>query len=75
MIVIIVFLCMGLFVGVIVALIYGSIWLQAYMAGADVTIWSLVGMGLRKVKPDWIFPGTMESVPNDWRHTPWPAGT
>lgn len=51
LIVITVFLCMGLFIGVIVALIYGNIWLQAYMAGADVTIWSLVGMGLRKINP------------------------
>lgn len=33
----------------IVALTYGRIWFQAYMSSADVSIWSLVGMGFRQV--------------------------
>lgn len=35
----------------IISMIYGSQWLQAYMAGADVTILALVGMGFRQVNP------------------------
>jgi uncharacterized protein YqfA (UPF0365 family) len=35
----------------IIFMIYGSQWLQAYMAGADVTILALVGMGFRQVNP------------------------
>jgi uncharacterized protein YqfA (UPF0365 family) len=30
---------------------YGSLWLQAYMSGADVKLLSLIGMSLRQVKP------------------------
>ena len=30
---------------------YGSLWLQAYMSGADVRLLSLIGMSLRQVKP------------------------
>ncbi len=33
-----------------VIFVYGKLWFQAYMSGADVTILSLVGMGLRQVK-------------------------
>lgn len=33
---------------------FGVLWLQAYMAGADVTLLSLVGMSLRQVKPSMI---------------------
>jgi uncharacterized protein YqfA (UPF0365 family) len=36
---------------VVVFFIYGSHWFQAYMSGADVSIWSLVGMGFRRVDP------------------------
>jgi uncharacterized protein YqfA (UPF0365 family) len=38
-----------LFVIIIVFLAYGKVWLQAYMSSADVSIWSLVGMGFRQV--------------------------
>ena len=40
-----------LFVGVlgILVLRYGSIWFQAYMSRANVRLWSLIGMDLRKV--------------------------
>ncbi|MBX3415361.1 MAG: flotillin-like protein FloA [Pirellulales bacterium] len=37
------------FVALIVALIYGPIWFQAYMSNARVSIWSLIGMSLRQV--------------------------
>jgi uncharacterized protein YqfA (UPF0365 family) len=40
-----------LLVLVIVAAAYGKVWFQAYMSGADVTIWSLIGMGFRQVNP------------------------
>jgi len=35
----------------IVVAIYGKMWLQAFMSSADITLYSLVGMGLRKVNP------------------------
>lgn len=35
----------------IVILAYGKMWFQAYMSGADVSIWALVGMGFRQVPP------------------------
>ena len=38
-------------IGGIVAMVYGNLWLQAYMAGADISILSLVGMGFRQVSP------------------------
>lgn len=31
---------------------YGKLWFQAYMSGADVSMFSLIGMGFRKVRPD-----------------------
>ncbi len=34
---------------VIVLMIYGKLWIQAYMSGADVSFLSLVGMGFRQV--------------------------
>ena len=37
------------FIMIIVFLAYGKVWLQAYMSSADVSIWSLVGMGFRQV--------------------------
>jgi len=33
---------------------YGTIWFQAYMCGADVSLLSLIGMGFRQVKPSMI---------------------
>jgi uncharacterized protein YqfA (UPF0365 family) len=41
----------------IVALTYGRLWFQAYMSSADVSIWSLVGMGFRQVPPRVIVVG------------------
>lgn len=40
-----------MFALVIVALVYGKLWFQAFMSRADVSILSLVGMGFRQVKP------------------------
>jgi uncharacterized protein YqfA (UPF0365 family) len=34
---------------VIVALVYGNLWFQAYMSSARVTIWDLIGMSFRQV--------------------------
>ena len=41
----------GLFLLIVLAVLlsYGSVWFQAYMSGADVSILSLVGMGFRQV--------------------------
>ncbi len=35
----------------IVAAAYGKLWFQAYMSSADVSIFSLIGMGFRQVNP------------------------
>ena len=48
---ILVFLVVGAGIVGIVAMIYGNLWLQAFMAGADISILSLVGMGFRQVSP------------------------
>ena len=32
-------------------LTYGKLWIQAYMSSADISMWSLIGMGFRKVRP------------------------
>jgi len=37
------------FVALVLALIYGPIWFQAYMSNARVSMWSLIGMSLRQV--------------------------
>ena len=34
-----------------VAAMYGNLWLQAFMARADISILSLIGMGFRQVNP------------------------
>lgn len=31
---------------------YGKLWIQSFMSSADVQMWSLIGMGFRKVNPD-----------------------
>ena len=52
----------GLIVGIVFAIgvillvgaafvTYGKLWIQAYMSNADIQMWSLIGMGFRKVKP------------------------
>lgn len=33
---------------------YGALWFRAYMSGADVSVMSLIGMGLRRIKPTMI---------------------
>ena len=43
------FLALGLGIAL---LTYGKLWFQAYMSGADVSMFSLIGMGFRKVRPD-----------------------
>ena len=42
-------LLIGIIALIIVLFSYGGIWFRAYMSGADVTLYSLVGMGLRQV--------------------------
>ena len=42
-------ICFLLFVVAIAGLMYGKLWFQAYMSGADVSFPSLVGMGFRQV--------------------------
>jgi uncharacterized protein YqfA (UPF0365 family) len=37
------------FIFAVLVLVYGGIWFQAYMSNANVSLWSLVGMSLRKV--------------------------
>ena len=44
-------LCLAM---LMVILKYGKLWVQAFMSGADVSIFSLVGMGFRKVRPEMI---------------------
>lgn len=55
----------GIFAGIAVLLLmalgllmafakYGKLWFQAYMSGADVSLFSLIAMGFRKVRPDMI---------------------
>ncbi len=39
------------FILLVVMMIYGNLWLRAYMSGADVRLSSLIGMGFRKVNP------------------------
>ena len=51
----------GLFVALcvvgFVGLTYGSLWVRAFMAGADISILSLIGMGFRQVNPRLIVTG------------------
>ncbi len=46
----------------ILALIYGSLWFQAFMSSARVSIWSLVGMSLRQVNAALIVKAKIMSV-------------
>ncbi|MGQ9607195.1 MAG: flotillin-like protein FloA [Thermogutta sp.] len=46
----------------ILALIYGSLWFQAFMSSARVSIWSLVGMSLRQVNAGLIVKAKIMSV-------------
>ena len=42
--------------------VYGSIWFQAYMSSANVSIWSLVGMTFRRVNARTIVQGKIMSM-------------
>jgi uncharacterized protein YqfA (UPF0365 family) len=42
--------CLIGFALLIVITAYGKLWFQAYMSRADVSMWSLIGMGFRQVK-------------------------
>lgn len=55
------FLIGGIAVAILAALVmslvlfhYGTLWIQAYMSGADVSMISLIGMSFRKVRPSMI---------------------
>lgn len=41
----------------VLAVTYGKLWFQAYMSQADISMFSLVGMGFRKVRSDVIVRG------------------
>ena len=41
---------------------YGKLWIQAYMSNADIQMWSLIGMGFRKVKPSVVVPAKIMAV-------------
>ena len=41
---------------------YGKLWIQAYMSNADIQMWSLIGMGFRKVKPSVIVTAKIMAV-------------
>ena len=45
-----------------VVVVYGSIWFQAYMSSANVSIWSLVGMSFRRVNSRTIVQGKIMSM-------------
>ncbi len=47
---------------IIVGLAYGKLWMQAYMSRADVSIFSLIGMGFRQVNPKVIITAKVMAV-------------
>ncbi len=49
-----IFLLLALSTLLFVLVKYGSLWLQAYLTGAQVTMYSLIGMSFRQVKPSMI---------------------
>jgi uncharacterized protein YqfA (UPF0365 family) len=55
-------LLMLVVVVLIVAAAYGKLWLQAYMSRADVSIFSLIGMGFRQVNPRLIVTAKVMAV-------------
>lgn len=46
-----IFAVIFVFIFGIAAMVYGNIWVQAYMSSADVSLLSLIGMGFRQVNP------------------------
>jgi len=49
---IILFIVLILFIGVVLK--FAGVWVRAYMSGATVTLWQLVGMSLRRIPPSLI---------------------
>src|SRR5690606_483438 len=43
-------LALALVVMAVILLSYGTLWFQAYMSCADVSLWSLIGMDMRRVR-------------------------
>jgi uncharacterized protein YqfA (UPF0365 family) len=43
-------LALAVVVGAIVLINYGKLWFQAYMSSADISVWSLIGMDMRRVR-------------------------
>lgn len=62
LIIIAVCLGVGLVISGIVFMVYGNLFVQAYFAGADVTIWGLIGMGFRQVTPGLIVKSKIKAV-------------
>jgi uncharacterized protein YqfA (UPF0365 family) len=56
-----VLLVFGLIV-LLVILNYGGLWFQAYMSSANVTLWSLIGMSLRRVNSRLIVQGKIMTL-------------
>jgi len=46
----------------IIVLLYGSLWFQAYMSSANVSIWSLIGMSFRQVNSRVIVQGKIMAM-------------
>jgi len=49
-------------VAVLLVLMYGQIWFQAYMCNANVSLWSLIGMSFRRVNARVIVQGKIMSM-------------
>ncbi len=62
LIVVVLFFVMVAFVIAIVMLSYFRWWIQAFFARAKITLWELIGMSFRKVKPAVIVPSKIMAV-------------
>ena len=54
--------CLFAVFAVIVGLMYGAIWFQAYMSNANISMWSLIGMSLRQVDARMIVQAKITAV-------------
>jgi uncharacterized protein YqfA (UPF0365 family) len=43
-------LILAVVAGAIILINYGKLWFQAYMSSADISVWSLIGMDMRRVR-------------------------
>lgn len=68
-------IAMAIVAGLVVSLVlfhYGTLWIQAYLSGADVRMISLIGMSFRRVKPSMIVTAKIMSrqarlnIDRDW---------